>query len=93
MKSPSRRSDLWASFNASPWTALRSSLVSRAQTSTFAFTVEVAGLEGEVAAGLVIAAGLEAVALGTFDGALLSVDLQPVVTRKSPKIKIPEKIK
>ncbi len=65
--------------------------MSRAQTSTFAFTVE-AGLEGEVAAGLVIDAGLEAVALGTFDGALLPVDLQAVVTRKSPKIKIPKMI-
>jgi len=64
--------------------------VSRAQTSTLAFAVEVVGLEGEVAAGLVITAGLEAEVPGTFAGALLSDDLQPVVTKKSPQIKIPK---
>jgi hypothetical protein len=55
-----------------------------------AFAVEVVGLEGEVAPGLVITDGLEAEVPGTFAGALLSDDLQPVVTKKSPKIRIPK---
>jgi hypothetical protein len=57
-----------------------------------AFTARVVGLESEFAAGLVIAAGLEAEVPGTFAGALLSVDLQLVVIKKSPKIKIPKMV-
>jgi hypothetical protein len=67
--------------------------VSRAQTSTLAFTAEVAGLEDDVAVGLVMTAGLEALALGTFGGALPSLDLHPAVTNNSPKIKIPKMLK
>jgi hypothetical protein len=51
-----------------------------------AFTAEVSGAVGKVAAGLVIAAGLEAGAVETFTGAFVSVDLQPVHTNISPKI-------
>jgi hypothetical protein len=58
-----------------------------------AFTAEVAGLDGDVTVGLVITAGLEALALGTFGGMLLSLDLHPVVTNNSPKIKIPKMLK
>src|SRR5882672_4410114 len=90
MKAPSRRSDLCASFSASPWTLLRSSLVSKAQTSTLAFTAEVAGAAGTVVAGLVMVAGLDP-GVG-FAGALVSVELQPFVTKKSPKRKIPKMI-
>jgi hypothetical protein len=57
-----------------------------------AFTAGVVGLEGEFAAGLVITAGLEAAVPGTFAGALLSVDLQLVVIKKRPKIKIPKMV-
>jgi len=51
-----------------------------------AFTAEVAGAAGEVVPGLVIAAGLEAGVLPAFAGALVSVDLQPVVINNSPKM-------
>jgi hypothetical protein len=65
--------------------------VSKAQTSTLAFTADVAGPEDDdVAVGLVITAGLEAVALGTLAGALLSFDVQPVLTKNRPKIRIPK---
>jgi len=57
-----------------------------------AFTVELVGVAGEVAAGLVINAGLEAEVPGTFAGALLFADLQLVATKKTPKIKIPKRI-
>src|SRR6266850_7748879 len=90
MKAPSRRSDLWASFSASPWTPLRSSLVSRAQTSTLAFTSDAGGAAGAEAAGLVAVAGLDPVGALAFGGALLSPDLQPLVTRNNPKKKIPK---
>jgi len=64
--------------------------VSRPQTSTWAFAVEVVALEGEVVPGLVITAGLEADVPGTFAGALLSDDLQPVMTKKSTQINVPK---
>jgi hypothetical protein len=60
--------------------------VSKAQTSTLAFTAEVAGAAGDVVPGLVIAAGLDPGALPPFAGALVSVDLQPVVISNSPKM-------
>jgi len=60
--------------------------VSKAQTSTLAFTAEVTGAAGEGAPGLVIAAGLDAGVLPAFAGALVSVDLQPVVISNSPKM-------
>jgi hypothetical protein len=50
-----------------------------------AFTADVAGTTGDVVAGLVTAAGLEAGVLPTFAGVLVSVDLQPVVSKQSPK--------
>jgi len=57
-----------------------------------AFTVELVEVAGEVAAGLVINAGLEAEVPGTFAGALLSADLQLVATKKTPKSKISKRI-
>jgi hypothetical protein len=53
---------------------LRSSLVSKAQTSILAFTVEVAGAVGDGRAGEAIVTGLEDGALPAFAGGLLSVD-------------------
>jgi len=54
--------------------------------------VELVEVAGEVAAGLVIKAGLEAEVPGTFAGVLLSADLQLLATKKTPKIKIPKRI-
>jgi hypothetical protein len=57
-----------------------------------AFTADVAGLGIEVTTGLVIAAGPEALVLGTLAGAALSFDLQLVVTKNRPKVRIPKMI-
>src|SRR6266851_4050057 len=78
MNPPSWRSDLCASFTASPWTSFRSALVSRLHVSIFAFTVDVFVAEGDVA-GLAIVAGLtDAGALALFV-VLVSFELQPAV--------------
>jgi len=57
-----------------------------------AFTAEVAGLGDEVTAGLGITAGLEAFVLGALAGAALSFDLQLVLTKNRPKIRIPKMV-
>jgi hypothetical protein len=66
--------------------------VSRAHTSILAFTEEAEGPGGEVITGLVATAGLETVVPGAFAVGLVSVDLQLVVAKESPKIKIPKMI-
>jgi hypothetical protein len=56
-----------------------------------AFTAVAEGGAGAVVAGLAIVAGLVP-GSATFAGALLSVDLQPFVTEKTPKRRIPKTI-